>query len=51
MAAAEFIVSEKLAVPLILGADYFERFVEAIYPRRKRVELADSSEVPIVRRF
>ena len=51
VAAAEFIVCERLAVPLILGADYCDRFVEAIYPRRKTVELADFSEVPIVRRF
>ena len=38
---AEFIVCEKLVVPLILGADYCDRFVEAIYPRKKTVELAD----------
>ena len=48
---AEFIVCEKLALPLILGADYCDRFVEAIYPRKKTVELEDSSEVPIVRQF
>ena len=30
--AAKFIVCEKLAVPLILGADYCDRLVEAIYP-------------------
>ena len=51
VAAAEFIVCEKLAVPLILGADYCDRFVEAIYPRMKTVELADFSEVPTARRF
>ena len=48
---AEFIVCEKLAVPLILGAHYCDRFVEAIYPRKKTAELADFSEVPIVRQF
>ena len=50
VATAQFIVCEKLAVPLILGADYCDRFVEAIYPRKKIVELADFSEVPILRR-
>ena len=48
---AEFIVCEKLAVPLILGVDYCDRLVEGIYPRKKTVELADFSEVPIIRRF
>ena len=51
VATAEFVVCEKLAVPLILGADYCDRFVEAIYPRKKTVELADFSEVPIIRWF
>ena len=51
VAIAEFIVCEKLAVPLILGADYCDRLVEAIYPRKDTVELADFSEVPIIRRF
>ena len=51
VATAEFIVCEKLTVPLILGADYCDRFVEVIYPRKKTVELADFSEVRITRRF
>ena len=51
VAAAEFIVCEKLAVPFILGADYCDQFVEAISSRRKKVYLAAFSEVPIVRRF
>ena len=51
VATAEFIVCEKLAVPIILGADYFDRFLEEIYPQKKTVELADFSEVPIIRRF
>ena len=51
VAAAEFIVCEKLAVPLILGADYSDRFVEAIHPREKTVELADFSVVTILGRF
>ena len=51
MAAAEFIVCEKRAVLLILGADYCDRFVEAISLRRKTVEMADFSEVPILKRI
>ena len=51
VAVAEFLVCEKLAVPLILGADYCDRFVEAIYPRKKMVESVDFSEVPIIRSF
>ena len=51
VATAELIVCEKLAVPLILGADYCDRFVDAIYPRKKTVELAEFSEVPIVWRL
>lgn len=51
LALMEFIVCERLAVPLILGASYFDKFVEAIYLRKRKVELADHSEIPIVRRF
>ena len=40
VAAADFNVCEKLGLLLILGADYCDRFIEAIYPRRKKVELA-----------
>ena len=36
VATAEFIVCEKLEVPLILGADYCDRFMEAIYIHGKR---------------
>ena len=46
----EFIVADRLAVPLILGADFCDRYVHAIYPRRRAVELGDGSEVPIIRR-
>ena len=51
MATAELFVCEKLAVPLIIGAYYYDRCVEAIYPRKKTVEFAGFSKVPIVRRF
>ena len=46
----DFLVAERLAVPVLLGADFCDRFVEAIHPRKRVVELADGSEVPIIRR-
>ena len=45
-----FIVCERLAAPVILGCEFNDRFVEAIYPRRKLVELDDGTKVPIVRK-
>ena len=51
VAIAEYIVCEKPVVPVIPRADYCDRFVESIRPRKNMVELADFSEVPIVRRF
>ena len=47
---AEFLVCERLAAPAILGCDFCDRFVEAIYPRKRVVELEDGSTIPIVRR-
>ena len=46
----EFIVCERLAAAVILGCDFMDRFVEAIYPRRKTIEMDDGTTVPIVRR-
>ena len=46
----DFIVCERLAAPLIVGCDLCDKYVEAIYPRRRTVELADGSTIPIVRR-
>ena len=46
----EFIVCRSLAASAILGADYCDRFVEAIRPKKKLVELEDGSTIPIVRR-
>ena len=46
----KFIVCERLAAPVILGCDVNDKFVEAIYPRRKVVELYDGTKVPIVRK-
>ena len=44
----KFIVCERLAATVILGCDFNDIFVEAIYPRRKMVELDDGAKVPIV---
>ena len=46
----EFIVCERLAAPLILGCDLMDRFVEAIYPRKKTVEMDDGTTIPITRK-
>ena len=46
----EFIVCERLATTMILGADFCDRYVEAIRPRKKQVELDDGTIVPIVRK-
>ena len=46
----EFIVCERLAAPVIVGCDFCDRFVEAIYFRKKTIELDDGSTVPIERR-
>ena len=49
LSVADFIVCPKLAAPLILGADYCNRFIEAIRPHAKLIEPDDGSTVPIVR--
>ena len=46
----DFIICERLAAAVILGADFCDRFVEAIHPRKKNVELDDGTTIPIVRR-
>ena len=46
----DFIVCDRLAAPVILGCEYCDRFVEAIRPRKKLVELEDGSTIPITRR-
>ena len=50
LARVKFNVCERLAAGVVLGCDYLDRFVEAIYPRRKTVELVNGQTVPIVRR-
>lgn len=51
VALVDFVVCDKLAVPFMLGADFCDRFVEAMYRRKKMVELKDHSQVSIVRKF
>lgn len=43
-------VCQSLAAPAILGADYFNGFVEAICPPKKLIKLNDGSTVPTARR-
>lgn len=45
-----FIVRGSLAAPVIPGCDFCDRFVEAIRPRTRSVQLADGSIVPIVKK-
>ena len=45
-----FIVCERLTAPVLLGCEFNDKFVEAIYPRRKLVELDDGTKIPIVRK-
>ena len=47
---AEFLVCERLAAPMIIGADFCDQHVEAILPRRRTVELTDGTTIPMVRR-
>ena len=46
----EFIVCERLAAPVILGCDFCDRFVEAIFLRKPLIEMDDGTTVPITRR-
>lgn len=46
----EFIFYETLAVPDFLGCEYCDKYVEAIRPRMKEVELYNGVTVPIVRK-
>ena len=45
-----FLVCERLAAGVVLGCDFMDRFAEAVYPRRKTIELDDGSSVSITRR-
>ena len=45
-----FIVCRTLAAPLILGCDFCDRFVEAIFPRQKTILMDDGNTVSIIQR-
>ena len=45
----DFVVCERLSVPIILGCDFCDRHIEAIRPRSKEVELEDETKVPIIK--
>ncbi len=44
-----FYVADHLAAPVILGCDFCDDHVEAIRPRKRVIELADGTTVPIIR--
>lgn len=50
LSKVEFIVTKALAAPVLLGCDFCDKYMDAIMPRRKRVELLDGTAVPIVRK-
>lgn len=47
---SEFVVCYSLAAPFIVGIYVYDRFVEAILPRKKAVQMDDGSTVRIVKR-
>ncbi len=47
---AEFIVCDKLQVPIILGTDFTTRHVEAILCRKGYIQMTDGSQIPILNR-
>jgi hypothetical protein len=46
---ARFLVVTSLAADCILGCQYIDRCVRAIFPKDKRVVLSDDSVIPILR--
>lgn len=46
----DFFLCEHFTTTYVLGGDFFDRFVNAIKPRKKIVELDNGTEVPIVRK-
>lgn len=44
-----FIVCDKLATDVLLGCEYCDKYIEAIKPRKREVELDDGTTVPIIR--
>ena len=46
----EFILCERLAAPVIHGWDFCDRFVDAIFPRKRLIEMDEGTAFPITRR-
>lgn len=46
----EFPISQCLAAEVIVGCDFMDRFMEAVYPCRKAIDLDDASLIPITGR-
>jgi len=44
----DFVVVQRLAVPVLLGTSFINRHVEALYPRRQRVSWPSDASVPIL---
>jgi len=44
----DFVVVQRLAVPVLLGTSFINRHVEALYPRRQRVRWSNDVSVPIL---
>jgi len=44
----DFVVVQRLAVPVLLGTSFINRHVEALYPRRQRVRWSTDASVPIL---
>jgi len=45
-ACVDFVVVQRLAVPVLLGTSFINRHVEALYPRRQRVRWFTDASVP-----
>jgi len=44
----DFVVVQRLAVPVLLGTSFINSHVEAVYPRRQRVRWSTDASVPIL---
>lgn len=49
-ACCEFIVCKTFAASAVLGTDFCDRFVKAIFPKKRVIELDDGTPVLIIRR-
>jgi len=44
----DFVVVQRLAVPVLLGTSFINHHVQALYPRRQRVRWSTDASVPIL---